>query len=272
MSKIIVAFYLVIFSFSYLTGGTAAYFSNSNQGIMKFKAGTWYDGSILKFVGNNGTVVDQSCPSVEISADFKNVGHKMRGPAKYEVYYTETESKGKGSPENHGSPIFEGQIQPLDKNEVVTLSFVADNEGFYVFKVYQVENFEGKEKDKEIWSNKFNIKCKDKGKNKQNTEEQEMENGTSEEAVEDVSQSKEQTNKENEVVEEPSSETVEEETSQPDSAKNENNQNNEQNDSTTEDVSGEEVNSSEGSNNGEVEAADTNNQPAGEGETNEETN
>ncbi|WP_231495770.1 amyloid fiber anchoring/assembly protein TapA [Paucisalibacillus sp. EB02] len=269
-SKIIVAFYLVIYSFSYLTGGTIAYFSNSNQGYVSLTAGTWFDGSKLKFVGNNGTDVDQSCPTVEISADFMNVGHKMQGPTKYEVYYTEQGSNGGGSPENHGSPIYAGQIQALEKDEVITLSFVTENEGFYVFKVYQREGFEGKDKEKEIWSNKFKIQCKDdKDKNNKNEEFPEKDTVTSEKAVEESSQPEEQKNNEIGIVEEPTDEPVESDTSKQDSTKDKNNQSNEQNDNTTEDVPEKQGNtaeetSSEG-------ATNTNNQPDGEGETNEET-
>jgi len=268
MSKIVVAIYLVIFSFSYLTGGTVAYFSNSNKGSVTLQAGTWYDGSILDFDGKNkGTVVVQSCPEVEISANFKNVGHKMQGPAEYKVFFSDSN----GSPGNHGTSIFTGEFNALDKDEVITLSFEAQDEGFYVFKVYQRGGFESKGNIKEeVSSNKFNIQCKDNGSNKQNTEEQESVTETSEEAVDEASQPEEKTNEE--VVEESNSEPVESETSEQDPAKVENNQNTEQNNNATEDVPEEEVNPSEGSNNGEVEAADTNNQPAGEGETNEETN
>ncbi|WP_245604779.1 amyloid fiber anchoring/assembly protein TapA [Paucisalibacillus globulus] len=269
MSKVVVAFYLLIFSFSYLTGGTIAYFSNANQATLNFGAGTWFDGSKLKFVGNRGTNVDQSCPIVEISADFKNVGHKMQGPAEYEIYYTGEESKGKGAPEKHGTSIFKGEFNALDKDEVITLSFEAKQEGFYVFKVYQREGFEAKGNEKaEIFSDKFIIQCKDGSENNEkNTEGTEQDTNTSNEDIGENSQEKEPVNEEKEEVGESTEEPVKSDTPQQDPPGDDSNQSNEQNDNAANDVPENQDNTTEESL--EEETTNTNNQPVEEGETNE---
>lgn len=153
-TKITIVFYLLIFSFSYLTGGTVAYFNTSGNVGITFEAGSWFDGSRLEFTGKGNQTI-KSCPEVEISADIINQGFNMVGPSKYEVYYIKN-----GEPRVGGAVVFsKGVIDPLNKGEETKLSYIATEEGFYRFKSLQRDGYEGK--DSEIWSEKIKVECKD---------------------------------------------------------------------------------------------------------------
>jgi len=160
-AQLLTIWYVLIFSMGYLTSETMASFSSSSEITVKVKAGEWWDGSKLAFIGK-GNQNEKVCPSTEISVKIQNTGFTMIGSTTYEVYYIEN-----GNPKN-GKLVKEGVLEPLEKDEIISLSHIAEQEGFYMFKAYQREGYIGKKEV--IWSEKVKVKCKE------NTEE----NGESE--------------------------------------------------------------------------------------------
>ncbi|MUK89068.1 amyloid fiber anchoring/assembly protein TapA [Ornithinibacillus sp. L9] len=174
ISKFTLLFYLLIFSFSYLSSATDAYFNSSNQDSFTLQAGTWFDGSELVFIGKGNQNI-KVCPEVDIIVEIKNVGFEMIGPAEYEVFYVEN-----GEPRVNGEKIDQGLIEPLGKDEIANLVFEADDEGFYEFKAIQREGYEGS--DKEIWSEKIKVKCNEN--NNDSESENEEDNSKDNESIE----------------------------------------------------------------------------------------
>ncbi|WP_229740652.1 amyloid fiber anchoring/assembly protein TapA [Ornithinibacillus halotolerans] len=208
MGKLVLIFYLALFSFTYLTGGTIAYFNTSSTGTLTFTAAdTWFDGSNLVFIDKPVQNV-KACPEVEISTRLKNEGIKMSGTTKYEIYFTND----KGNPKNHGELIVNnGIVPPLDNGEVTELTHLAKEAGFYTFKVYQREGYEGK--SSEIWSKKIHVNC---NAAKPNNDEQ-----VQDDTVENEEQANEEVNSETE-------EKSNSDNSQPDENKEEQNESNQQ--------------------------------------------
>lgn len=198
-SKIVIVFYLIILSFSYLTNGTVAYFNtNGNLGIT-FEAGSWFDGSELIFTGKGNQHI-KSCTDVEITVKIKNQGFNMTGPTKYEIYYVEN-----GEPRINGTSVYsEGVIGPLGAGEETSLSYIATNSGFYEFKAFQRKGYEGE--NDIIWSEKIIVSCNEK----QTTNDMEGELNSTD-IEKDVNESPTEQSKTNEVIE--NSVVVEEETS-----------------------------------------------------------
>lgn len=161
-AQLLAIWYALIFTIGYLTSETMASFSSSSEITGKIKAGEWWDGSNLVFIGK-GNQNEKVCPSTEISVEIKNTGITMIGSTTYEVYYIEN-----GNPQN-GKIIEKGDLKPLMKNEVVALSYQAEEEGVYMFKAYQREGYVGEKEV--IWSEKVKVKCKEKiEKNEESTQ------------------------------------------------------------------------------------------------------
>ncbi|RIW36098.1 amyloid fiber anchoring/assembly protein TapA [Bacillus salacetis] len=203
-SKVLLTCYILIFTLSYLNSNTAAYFSDTDEDSFTIQAGTWFDKSDLGFVKSN-TEKLKVCTPTEISADIKNHGFTMTGPAKYEVYYIE-----EGSPKDNGKKIGEGEIKPIKENETITLSFPTELEGSFMFKVYQRDGYEGK--NEVIWSHKIMVKCQDKDEEEEKKEPKENKESKSEGKDENQEQpaSDPVTDKTEEVKEEKPEEKVEE--------------------------------------------------------------
>ncbi|MED4016574.1 amyloid fiber anchoring/assembly protein TapA [Sutcliffiella cohnii] len=164
-------YYALIISFSYLTNGTLAYFSDTSKTNATIStASDWYDGSHLIFP-NRGTQVVHSCPPVDIAVEVKNEGLSMSKPTEYEIYYTEL--KENGNPRKHGDIIASGWIEPIPEGGSILLTFKAEKVGWYVFKALQRPGFE---KDyinrKEVWSEKVKVQCKKQKDIKGATEEE----------------------------------------------------------------------------------------------------
>lgn len=169
--QLAVIYYVLIISFSYLTNGTLAYFSDTSKTSTTIStASDWYDGSHLIFP-KRGTQVVHSCPPVNIAVEVKNEGLSMSKPTEYEIYYTEL--KENGNPIKHGDLIASGWIDPIPEGETILLTFETENEGWYVFKALQRPGFE---KDyinrKEVWSEKVKVQCKKQDDIKKAAEEE----------------------------------------------------------------------------------------------------
>ncbi|SEQ19341.1 amyloid fiber anchoring/assembly protein TapA [Piscibacillus halophilus] len=168
--KIIAIWYFSVFFVSMLTSGTQAYFNSQPHSSVSINAAdSWWDGSELIFTGKNTQNV-KACAPEEISVEIKNIGKDMYDSATFEVYFTTT-----GKPQNpHGEKVGEGVIEPLNKDEVKDIVYLAEENGFYEFKAYQHKDYEGE--NVEIWSEKVHVNCnaaneeKDKGDEKEQNE------------------------------------------------------------------------------------------------------
>ncbi|MGG0716559.1 amyloid fiber anchoring/assembly protein TapA [Robertmurraya massiliosenegalensis] len=180
MIQLLAILYGCTLAITYLSSNTIAAFSSSQKETIKLQAGSWWDGSDLEFVKNNTKNI-KSCPSVEIIAEIKNNGFAMSGFTKYEVYYNKDDN---GNPQKKGELIATGKIDPIGEGEMVSLSYVAENTGSYMFKAYQHPDYNGK-KSSEIWSHKIMVKC-----SKNNVTEKEV--GESKEVIEENESAKEE--------------------------------------------------------------------------------
>ncbi|WP_078378989.1 amyloid fiber anchoring/assembly protein TapA [Sutcliffiella halmapala] len=158
--QICVIYYVSLISLSLLTSGTLAYFSDSSKANTVIStAPDWWDKSKLVFP-DKGTQVVLSCPPIEISVGIKNEGLSMSQPTEYEVFYAKLTTN--GNPSKYGDKIAEDQIYPIKEGKTSTLTFSAEEEGWYVFKALQRPGFENDYEDrKEIWSEKVKVQCKE---------------------------------------------------------------------------------------------------------------
>lgn len=199
MIKLVLICYIAIFSVSYLTAGTSAYFSSSEELNPVIAAGDWgndqWDESSLVFT-TKGNQNIKTCPA-EIELNLKNVGEgDMQDDSTYEIYYVKN-----GNPEKHGEKIELGEneeeriIEVLKSGEETKLTYETNVSGIYVFVVYQQENHPDEER---TWSKWIKVDCpKEKSstsqENKQkrnqpdDTEDQKEEASVSEEDIESKS-------------------------------------------------------------------------------------
>lgn len=163
MLKAMLICYLIIFSASYLTSGTSAYFSSQFQVNNTITASTWVseepkvDESSLVFLGKGNQNI-KICPAV-IKVEIKNAGDgNMQADTTYEIYYTKN-----GNPEKHGEKIEfaegEGIVEALVSGKTTELIYETSNPGRYIFLVYQNE---GDLADDGIWSEEIKVDCKSK--------------------------------------------------------------------------------------------------------------
>jgi TasA anchoring/assembly protein len=164
--KIVLIWYLVVFSVSYLTSGTAAHFYDEKEAESKILAGYWadgWDGSSLSFIQNGNDNI-KSCDSVEIAVEIENNGDgDMISGTSFEVYYIEN-----GNPEKQGERIGEGKIPALKSNQSSELIYLAQQPGTYAFLVQQPE---GHPESETIWSKWVMVNCPP-GKGEQVVEEE----------------------------------------------------------------------------------------------------
>ncbi|MEH7238463.1 amyloid fiber anchoring/assembly protein TapA [Bacillus sp. JJ1562] len=163
--KIVLVFYLMIFSIKYVTSTTSAYFYSKGEATVSLTAGTWADNSRLEFT-DRGNLNIQGCPATMV-VNIKNMSNSdMNSPSKFEIYYVDKDKDGGkdkgGNPKIHGTKtdIPEGQnvIPALKSGEQTKLSFETNQdtgEGFYNFYAYQTN----KSIDND-WSVKVKVKCK----------------------------------------------------------------------------------------------------------------
>lgn len=158
--KVALICYVVIFSVSYLTSGTSAYFSSHQQVNPVITAGDWeteqpedsdeeWDESSLVFTTKGNQNIKQ-CPA-EIEIKLKNAGQgDMQDDSTYEIYYVQN-----GNPEQHGEKIEleeneeERIIEPLKSGEKTKLTYETNVSGVYVFVAYQHEKHPDEER---TWS------------------------------------------------------------------------------------------------------------------------
>ncbi|AIF45492.1 amyloid fiber anchoring/assembly protein TapA [Virgibacillus sp. SK37] len=145
--KIALAWYLILLSASYLTGGTSAHFTDTINTENLLSVGTWeieetdepeeaIDESRLKFTDKKTQRI-KACGDKLLKVNLKNSGKSdMEHDSRYEVYYGK-----KGNPKNQGEKLKlaenEGKIKALKKEESITLTYEADKPGVYVFVAYQ---------------------------------------------------------------------------------------------------------------------------------------
>jgi TasA anchoring/assembly protein len=201
--KLVLIWYLVVFSVSYLTSGTAAHFYDTGEAESKVHAGYWadgWDGSSLSFIENGNTNV-KACEPVEIAKEIQNMGDgDMMAGSAYDVYYIEN-----GNPEKHGEkldlPEGEGKIPVLESNESIELKHFAQQPGVYALLAHQPDGHPGEES---IWSKWVIVNCppgqtgQDAEKETQEAEEGQSENTESNEVNET------EVPKEEEIIEEES--------------------------------------------------------------------
>ncbi|MGD6788500.1 amyloid fiber anchoring/assembly protein TapA [Sutcliffiella horikoshii] len=156
LPKIIVIFYTSTFTATFLMSPTEANFSSQQLTNIVFQASYWYDGSILSFI-EKPTQNKKSCAPVEIKVRLQNIGFDMLNSTTYEVYYS---NNANGNPKQTGSKIGEGVLNPLAENEIGYLYFNAEEDGAYMFKLYQHPEFQEKHNIKSIeWSEKIIVNC-----------------------------------------------------------------------------------------------------------------
>ncbi|GAB3804968.1 amyloid fiber anchoring/assembly protein TapA [Virgibacillus kimchii] len=156
--KLVLIWYLVVFSISYLTSGTAAHFYDAEEADAKVHAGFWadgWDGSSLSFMENGNTNI-KSCDPVEISTEIKNTGDgDMVDGSVYDIYYIEN-----GNPEKHGVkldlPEDEGSIPALEPGQSTELTHIAQQPGVYAFLAEQPE---GHPEGDTVWSKWVIVNC-----------------------------------------------------------------------------------------------------------------
>lgn len=151
---------------TFLSSSTSASFTSSQEKMIEFQAGNWWDGSVLEFNNESGEV--NACSSTDINVEIRNNGFSMIGPTTYEVYFN-----------NGAEPIAMGSISPISAGNTTTLSFSAESEGSYVFKAYQRPMFEG---NTEIWSDTITVACVEEEQEEKIEDRENKEEGKEEQA------------------------------------------------------------------------------------------
>jgi len=190
LTQILTIWYATLIIVGTLTSNTFAYLSDSDSTNISISSGSWWDGSDLAFMGKKETENIKKCDPIEIRIDLENKGSSMIGTTEYEVYFVDN-----GNPKENGSRVAEGVIQPIESGKTVTLTYLTEENGSYIFKVFQRPGYnDNYEERKELWSKKFMINC-----NASMTEKEMNEDNTI--SANDKKISEEQTN-EQEVVNE----------------------------------------------------------------------
>ncbi|WP_325946237.1 amyloid fiber anchoring/assembly protein TapA [Heyndrickxia sporothermodurans] len=203
--KLVAIWYIALFTGSYLTSNTGAYFNDTDDIKGTITAGTWevddgkWDKSSLKFLGEKDQTI-KSCVKTTISAAIKNTGNNMKDTSKFEVY-----SAKKGNPKD-GSKIGEGTIPKLATNKSMNLIFAVKEPGNYKFKALQRPGHPGKG---ELWSETITIDCnktkttttdkdenaKDDKKNETNTPEKQQSNSEDKKGTTDKQENSDESSK-----------------------------------------------------------------------------
>ncbi len=212
--KAVIVLYMVIFSASYVTTDTVAYFDDTNVSAVTITAGTWEDEqdkdekenvkdevkeeledrSSLAFVDQEATA-SETCPA-HMEVEVTNTGDgPMRTKGFYEVYYVED-----GHPEDDGEKLsmedHEGTLEILKEEDTKKLAYETSTSGFYQFVIFQDED--ASEKDR-VWSEVIEVVCEEEESEEsedetEQVEEDQREDKASEESVKDE-ESAEENNK-----------------------------------------------------------------------------
>lgn len=199
--KAVIVLYMVIFSASYVTTDTVAYFDDTNVSAVTITAGTWEDEqdkgekenvkdevkeeledrSSLAFVNQEATA-SETCPA-HMEVEVTNTGDgPMRTKGFYEVYYVED-----GHPEDDGEKLsmenHEGTLEILKEEDTKKLTYETSTSGFYQFVIFQDED--APEKDR-VWSEVIEVVCEEEESAEENTSEENAESTKDEEAIEEV--------------------------------------------------------------------------------------
>lgn len=156
VGKVIMIWYLIVFSTTYLTANTSAYFTTANGANGMISVGAWevVDESSLAFI-QNGNENIKSCEPITLKTEIKNTGDgNMQSGSSYDVYYIEN-----GNPQKHGDKLDlgegEGTIKALKSGETTELTFKASEPGRYAFVAYQHDEHP----KEETWSKSIKINC-----------------------------------------------------------------------------------------------------------------
>lgn len=148
-SKIILIWYLLLFSIMHFTSNTSAVFSDTITPVGIIESGYWPANYELEFT-EKGNLNFDACGPFEIKRTIKNKGKEdMNDAASYEVYYH------KANPKKHGEKVGEGSIPALKKNQTEELNFTAEEPGRYAF----VAKYETEKGEKETWSFEIKVDC-----------------------------------------------------------------------------------------------------------------
>ncbi len=192
MAQFVAIWYAVIVSASVLTSSTGAYFNDSMQSEAKIQAGTWWDGSNLRFVGNTQNL--KACTPIEIAVQVENKGFKMTEPRDYEVYYSDRNGI---EHIKNGKKVGSGVVEPIGKGETAVLSINAEVDGYYMFRLLPREEYKNEESNQELWSKRVMVTCKEKEDKQIEKEEskKELKQKAEEPNVEQPSETEEDDNK-----------------------------------------------------------------------------
>ncbi|WP_171050967.1 amyloid fiber anchoring/assembly protein TapA [Bacillus sp. BHET2] len=152
--------YLSLFTLSYLTSQTGAYFNDQEQSTIFISSGKWleeWDKSSLTFTNKQSTQKVSGCGKIEISTIIKN-GSKndMKGTSEYEVYFSQT-----GNPKD-GKKVAEGMVESLQSNQSTTLTYKTDVTGNYKFRAFQRPGHGNKYDERhDLWSETITVTCKE---------------------------------------------------------------------------------------------------------------
>ncbi|MFD1849039.1 amyloid fiber anchoring/assembly protein TapA [Oceanobacillus bengalensis] len=148
-TKIVLIWYALIFSTTYLTSNTAAVFTNSEESSGKIEAGFWEpEEFVLEFTTKGNQNID-ACKSIEIKTIVKNNGPgDMNENGSFEVYYI-----AKGNP-TKGAKDGVGTFESIESGKSTELTYKASKPGRYAFLIYQQSDSNLK-----LWSKEIRIDC-----------------------------------------------------------------------------------------------------------------
>ncbi|HLR16051.1 MAG TPA: amyloid fiber anchoring/assembly protein TapA [Bacillota bacterium] len=192
--KTVLIFYIVLYSASYLTTDTVAYFGEKNVSNIMIAAGTWEneededeekdeeereegekdsvqeeeeeDRSSLAFITPGDTTQSKCHMEVQVTNDGEG---PMLSEGFYEVYYSEQKN-----PKIEGESVAlgenEGIIPVLTKGEEISISFEPNKNGMYQFVLYGNDDIPEEEW---IWSDVIEIECLKEAEKTEEEEKQE---------------------------------------------------------------------------------------------------
>lgn len=158
VSKVAVICYLMIFSVSYLTASTEAYFASPEQvSKINITTGIWVDESSFVF-NETGNEQINACPAV-IEVEVENDGDgPMLAEGSYEIYYAEDG----GDPLEDGIKLEldenEGIIEILEVGETTKLTYETSDPGVYMFVTYKHDIISDEDR---FMSEEIIVECED---------------------------------------------------------------------------------------------------------------
>ncbi|MDY0393708.1 amyloid fiber anchoring/assembly protein TapA [Virgibacillus halophilus] len=146
--KIFAICYTFLFTASYLSSNTSAYFNTQTVASSTIAAGVWdkeVEKASLSFK-NASNQNSKTCPGM-IHVSLENTGDKnMQKAGTYTIYYAE-----KDDPKN-GKELKKAPIRVLTPGDTMELDYEATKPGTYIFKAAQSD-------EDSIWSKQFKLTC-----------------------------------------------------------------------------------------------------------------